>query len=67
MPLRRGGGHIGLERAGETGHGFAVAAAAVKQLSRRTEFVAEEIGAQIHDIQQAVPETGEAAGALVGS
>ena len=58
---------IEAARAGDSGRGFAVVAAEVKELSRRTELATKEIGAQIHDIQHAVRETGEAIVAVGGS
>jgi urea transport system substrate-binding protein len=51
---------IEAARAGESGRGFAVVAAEVKELSRRTAKATEEVSAQVHGIQQAVRETGEA-------
>ena len=51
---------IEAARAGESGRGFAVVAAEVKELSRRTANATEEVSAQVHGIQQAVRETGEA-------
>ena len=51
---------IEAARAGEAGRGFAVVAAEVKELSRRTAKATEEVGAQIHGIQDAVRETAEA-------
>jgi urea transport system substrate-binding protein len=58
---------IEAARAGEGGRGFGVVAVEVKELSRRTELATKEIGAQIHDIQHAVRETGEAIIAVGGS
>ncbi|HVZ50452.1 MAG TPA: transporter substrate-binding protein [Pseudolabrys sp.] len=55
---------IEAARAGESGRGFAVVAAEVKALARRTELATKEIGAQVHDIQYAVQETGDAIGAV---
>ena len=51
---------IEAARAGESGRGFAVVAAEVKELSRRTAKATEDVGAQIHGIQQAVNDTAEA-------
>jgi urea transport system substrate-binding protein len=51
---------IEAARAGESGRGFAVVAAEVKELARRTELATKEVGTQVHGIQQAVNETGEA-------
>jgi len=51
---------IEAARAGEAGRGFAVVAAEVKELSRRTAKATEDVGAQIHGIQQAVNDTAEA-------
>ncbi len=55
---------IEAARAGESGRGFAVVAAEVKELSRRTAKATEDVGAQIHGIQQAVGDTAEAIGAV---
>ena len=51
---------IEAARAGESGKGFAVVAAEVKELSRRTAKATEDIGSQIHGIQQAVHDTADA-------
>ena len=51
---------IEAARAGEAGCGFAVVAGEVKELARRTATATEEIGEQIHGIQQAVHDTAEA-------
>ncbi len=51
---------IEAARAGEAGLGFAVVAAEVKELSRRTAKATEEVSEQIHGIQQAVHDTAEA-------
>ncbi len=51
---------IEAARAGESGRCFAVVAAEVKELSRRTAKATEDVGAQIHGIQQAVNDTAEA-------
>ena len=51
---------IEAARAGDAGRGFAVVAAEVKELSRRTARATEEVGGQVHGIQEAVREMAEA-------
>jgi urea transport system substrate-binding protein len=48
---------IEAARAGAAGKGFAVVASEVKSLAQQTAKATGDIGAQIHDIQQAVDET----------
>jgi urea transport system substrate-binding protein len=55
---------IEAARAGDAGRGFSVVAAEVKELARRTGQATSEVSAQIHGIQQAVHDTGDAIGAV---
>jgi methyl-accepting chemotaxis protein len=54
---------IEAARAGDAGKGFAVVASEVKSLATQTGKATEEIGGQIHEIQEA---TGEAVSAIGG-
>lgn len=53
-------------RAGEVGLGFAVVASEVKNLATRTDDATQEIGAQVHAIQQATERAGAAIGDISG-
>jgi urea transport system substrate-binding protein len=58
---------IEAARAGAAGRGFAVVASEVKSLAQQTAKATGDIGAQIHDIQQAVEETVVAIAAVSSS
>jgi urea transport system substrate-binding protein len=58
---------IEAARAGAAGRGFAVVASEVKTLAQQTAKATADIGAQIHDIQQAVGETVNAIASVSSS